>query len=169
MTDTYARAYVEILEIIGKMDQDYKSRIPTKVIEFFETNKDTNYRYDIDEMKENGNMAFSQKTIDLLAMLELKYLSTEEEKELLNRALEKNEIEYQKTIHEKYNPNSIFKEDDTEEKPEEISASMEEYKESFFTKIKKWFRRTFKLIVNMRKGKPLPFYFANIVEKNSKI
>ena len=110
MTDTYAQAYVEILEIIRNMEQHYKDKIPAKLIEFFEENKDSNYQYNIDESIVNQNMAFSQKTIDLLAMLELKYLATETEKELLQDALNKNEIKYQEELREKYNPNNIFKE-----------------------------------------------------------
>ena len=64
------------------MYQHYKDKIPVKLIKFFEENKDSNYKYNIDKINENQNMAFSQKTIDLLAMLQLKYLATEEEKEL---------------------------------------------------------------------------------------
>lgn len=140
MTNTYAQAYAEILEIIGNMEQHYKDKIPAKLIEFFEENKDSNYQYNIDESNENQNMAFSQKTIDLLAMLELKYLATETEKELLKDALDKNDIKYQTELRDKYNPDKLFKNKETRV---ENSVSMVEYKESIFTKIKNWFKRTF--------------------------
>lgn len=109
MTDTYAQAYAEILEIINNMEQHYKDKIPVKLIKFFEENKDSNYKYNIDKINENQNMAFSQKTIDLLAMLQLKYLATEEEKELLKVTLDKNDIKYQTEMREKYNPDNLFK------------------------------------------------------------
>lgn len=144
MTDTYAQAYVEILEIIRNMDQDYKDKIPKKLLDFFEKNKDSSYKYNIDEINENQNVAFSQKTIDLLAMLELKYLATETEKELLKQALDENDKKYQTELREKYNPDKLFKNKATKvEIIIENSTAMIEHKESIFTKIKNWFKRTF--------------------------
>ena len=143
MTDTYAQAYAEILEIIRNMEQHYKDKIPAKLIEFFEKNKDSNYQYNIDVLNENQNTAFSQKTIDLLAMIELKYLATEEEKKLLNDALEKNEIKYQTELRDKYNPDNLFKNEETEVETVENSHSVVGYKTSIFSKIKNWFKRTF--------------------------
>ena len=63
----------------------------------------------IDKINENQNIAFSQKTIDLLAMLQLKYLANEEEKELLKDTLDKNDIKYQTEMRRKYNPDNLFK------------------------------------------------------------
>lgn len=143
MTDTYAQAYVEILEIIRNMEQRYKDKIPAKLIEFFEENKDSNYQYNIDKSNKNQNIAFSQKTIDLLAMLELKYLATETEKELLKDALNKNDIKFQSELRDKYNPNNLFKNKETKIEAVENSVSMVKYKESIFTRIKNWFKRTF--------------------------
>lgn len=143
MTSTYAQAYVEILEIIRNMEQNYQDKIPAKLIEFFEKNKDSNYKYTLDEIGEKQNMAFSQKAIDLLAMLELKYLATEKEKELLKGALDKNEIKYQEELQGKYNPDNLFKNKTSKAETIENSVAMLEYKESIFTKIKNWFKRAF--------------------------
>ena len=38
--DTYAKAYVEILEIIKHMEQKYRDKIPIKLLKFFEENKE---------------------------------------------------------------------------------------------------------------------------------
>ena len=143
MTDTYAQAYVEILDIISNMEQHYKDKIPAKLIKFFEENKDSNYKFNIDGSNEGKNMAFSQKTIDLLAMIELKYLATETEKEILKDALDKNDIKYQTELRNKYNPDNLFKSKQTKVETVENSVAMVEYKESVFTKIKNWFKRTF--------------------------
>jgi hypothetical protein len=150
MTDTYAQAYAEILEIIKNMEQHYQDKIPVKLIEFFEGNKDSNYQYNTDKINENQNMAFSQKTIDLLAMLQLKYLATEEEKELLKDTLDKNDIKYQTEMREKYNPDNLFKNKNNSSEiiQDNISteAAIVEYKEKsfiqkLFDKIKYLFRK----------------------------
>lgn len=138
--DTYAKAYVEILEIIKHMEQKYRDKIPIKLLKFFEENKDSSYEYNLNEIKEKQNEIFSQKTIELLAMLELKYLATETEKELLKEALEENDKIYQAELREKYNPDTLFK---NKVETLENSIAMVEHKKSIFTKIKNWFKRTF--------------------------
>jgi len=145
MTDTYAQAYVEILEIIKNMEQHYKDKIPVKLIEFFEENKDSNYQYNIDKINENHNIEFSQKTIDLLAMLQLKYLATEEEKELLKDALDKNDIKYQTEMKEKYNPDNLFKNKNNQINQDTTNpVAMMEYKETIFTRIINRIKRLFR-------------------------
>ena len=131
--DTYAKAYVEILEIIKHMEQKYRDKIPIKLLKFFEENKDSSYEYNLNEIKEKQNEIFSQKTIELLAMLELKYLATETEKELLKEALEENDKIYQAELREKYNPDTLFK---NKVETLENSIAMVEHKKSIFTKIK---------------------------------
>ena len=138
--DTYAKAYVEILEIIKHMEQKYRDKIPIKLLKFFEENKDSSYEYNLNEIKEKQNEIFSQKTIELLAMLELKYLATETEKELLKEALEESDKIYQAELREKYNPDTLFK---NKVETLENSIAMVEHKKSIFTKIKNWFKRTF--------------------------
>ena len=73
-------------------------------------------------------------------MLELKYLATETEKELLKEALEENDKIYQAELREKYNPDTLFK---NKVETLENSIAMVEHKKSIFTKIKNWFKRTF--------------------------
>ena len=141
MSNTHAQAYVEILEIIKNMEQDYKDKIPKKLIEFFEKNKDNNYKYNIYEAKD---IVFSQKTVDLLAMLELKYLATEKEKEILEEALDENDKRNKRELAEKYNPDNLFKEEKQKVEKNEYSNALVECKESIFTKIKNFFRYFFR-------------------------
>ena len=58
-------------------------------------------------------------------------------------ALDKNDIKYQKKLRDKYNPDNLFKNKETKTAVTENSAVMVEYKESIFTKIKNWIKRTF--------------------------
>ena len=54
-----------------------------------------------------------------------------------------NEEIYQRKLTEKYNPANLFKNKETKVEKIENSVAMVEYKESTFTKIKNWFKRTF--------------------------
>lgn len=145
MTDPYAKAYVQILEIIKHMGDEYINKIPKKLMDFFEENKDKNYTFKLAEQKENTEQIFSKETLGLLAMIESKYWATPEEKEILDKALAENEKKYQAEMREKYNPDNVFKNKET--KVEKLSetektTTITEYKESIFTKIKNWFKRT---------------------------
>lgn len=134
-TDSYAKAYVEILEIIHHMGEEYKRKIPSKLLDFFEENKDINYIYQLIEKKDSQHKIFLDETIGLLSMLESKYWTTPEEKGILDKALKDNEIEYQKQLNEKYNPDNLFKKQNQVKNIEEVmknEVAITEYKESIF-------------------------------------
>ncbi len=141
LTTTYPKAYVEILEIINYMGQEYKKKIPSKLLNFFEGNKDLNYEYKLESL--NLSKPFLNETMIILALIEQKYWTTDKEREVLNQALKENEKKYQEDLREKYNPDNLFKNKATKVETEENSVAMVEYKESIFTKIKNWFKRTF--------------------------
>ncbi len=140
-TDSYAKAYVEILEIIDHMGEKYREMIPPKLLKFFEENKDSNYSYDLGKPKEDNMQVFTNETIGLLTMLELKYWANDNEKKMLNNALEENEKKYQEELREKYNLDNLFKNNETKVNIVENSVAMVEYKESIFKKIKNWIKR----------------------------
>ena len=149
VTSAYARAYVEILEIINYMGQEYKKKIPSKLLNLFEKNKDLNYEYKLEKL--DLNTQFLKETLILLALIEKKYWATDREREILNQALKENEKKYQEDLRKKYNPDNIFICNDskkvtpsiaiTETTIEETTnCSISEYQESIFTRIKKWFK-----------------------------
>lgn len=107
ITSTYAKAYVEILEIISYMGQAYKKKIPSKLLNFFEENKDFGYEYNLESL--NLNSSFMNETLIILALIEQKYWASNKEQEILGQALKENEKKYQEDLREKYNTNNLFK------------------------------------------------------------
>ncbi len=150
-TSSYSKAYVEILEIINTMGEEFKNKVPTKLLNLFEEKKDPNYIFDLSKVQNTDKQVFMDETIGLLSLLELKYWANDEEKEMLTKALKENEIKYQKELREKYNPDDIFKNDKPQKadtkiediKQEKENAQIIEHKETIFTKIKNWFKSVF--------------------------
>ena len=144
-TSEYAKAYVEILEIINKIDKEYKDKIPEKLLDFFENNKDLKYEFKVENM--NSQKPFLRETVVILTVLEQKYWANDEEREILNRVLKENEEKHQKEIREKYNPNRIFekskKENSEEERIDNVNNLLSEVKENIFVKIKKMIKKFF--------------------------
>ena len=130
----YSKAYVEILEIIKLMGEEYKEKIPAKLLEVFEKNKDNNYEYSIDIKTGLAEQEFMQETLGLLGMIELEYWTTLEEKQILKETLRKNEDEHQKQLQEKYNVDNMFKNkiQSTTEKENESVKVLKKYEENIF-------------------------------------
>lgn len=157
ITNTYTKAYVEILEIINYMGQEYKKKIPSKLLNFFEENKDLDYEYNLECL--NESTFFLKETLIILALIEQKYWATEKEREILDKALKENEKKYQEDLREKYNPDNLFsnrnikiepnttmisEKNSTKNKEKATTVfSMVEYKEFIFTRIKNWFKQIF--------------------------
>lgn len=138
-------AYTEVLAIINLLDEDYKNKIPAKLIELFEKEKSDEYTIEINPNISLEEQNLLQETIDILAMLKLSYwCSDENEKQDLLRLLDENEKKYQAELQAKYSPDNLFKSrNDT--KLEEQTAMIEYKKPSFITvildKIRKLFRK----------------------------
>ncbi len=87
MEDTYANAYVEILEILKYVPVNEIEKIPKKEIEFFERNKNVNYQYDYNV----DNSVTLRKTDAIIVNLYKKYFSNEEENKKIDELLFLNE------------------------------------------------------------------------------
>ena len=127
-------AYVEVLGILDLLDEEQKNRIPKKLKEFFENNKNQDYQVNIDSNIPLEEQNLLQETVDILAMLKLNYWCTnEKEKEGLLNLLNENEKKYQEELRKKYNPNNLFKDKESKRviyTNEELSIV--KYKESIF-------------------------------------
>lgn len=134
------QAYSEVYAIINLMSWNLIARIPEKILENIENKRDKEQIIEIDNIEEYTP---SEQANKLLAVLYKNYFATDEEKNVIKA---KERILYQKEqeeLHEKYNPDNLFKNRAMKVETVENSVAMVEYKESIFTKIKNWFKRIF--------------------------
>ena len=141
----YSEAMVEILDILNNSDESIREKIPKNVILFWEKNKSSTYKPQLDHSKPINEMNLKDKTKDLITMIYLNYLCNDVERKNTVKVIEKNEQIYQEKLRKKYNPDDIFKKhnkEKTEENVKDLIAVKE--KESIFTRIinsiKKFFR-----------------------------
>jgi len=138
----YSEAIVEVLDILDNSDETILKKIPNKLIEFWENNKSTTYIPELDHSKPLNEMNLKEKTKDIITMIYINYLCTENEKDLTRTIIKENEENYQAMLREKYNPDNIFK---NKNKLETETLAVVEYKESIFRKIIKSIKRFFGL------------------------
>lgn len=118
-----AYAYAELLEVLSLMEEDYVNRIPKKLMNIFETHKASEYSNHINPDVPLEEQNISEKTSALLAMLMINYwCDSEEQKQELKKTFEENERKYQEELKEKYNPDNIFKNNNTT-KPAKIKQN----------------------------------------------
>lgn len=125
-----AYAYAELLEVLSLMEEEYINRIPRKLMNIFETYKSSEYSNHINPKIPLEEQNISEKTSALLAMLMLNYwCDSEEQKQSLKNTFEENERKYQEELKEKYNPDNIFKNNNTKtvKIEQELSTDSEQF------------------------------------------
>ena len=140
----YSEAIVEVLDILKHSDETIYSKIPKKLIEFWERNKSNTYKPILDHTKLLKDMNLKEKTKDILAMLYLNYMCDEKEKSEIKAILANNEKKYQKELREKYNPDNVFKNKKEQTVVENINLPIEVKKEKFLKRLIRFIKGLFK-------------------------
>ena len=138
----YANAYKEVLIVLNNLTKEDYTKIPKEYIEFLTANCNNDYEFNYDNSKTFEEQDLLDDTKYILFGLFEKFGATELQKEKIKafRNNYYNQLEEEK--REKYNPNTIFKDinkdekNNIEESKENTNVNLIEYKESLFTKFK---------------------------------
>lgn len=134
MIDTYEKAYTEILEILKYLPKEEYNKIPKEKIEFYEKNKDKDYKFVFDINKSIDEQNVSRKTKVIIVSLFKDFFATELQKEKIKNILKSNEATYQNELKVKYNPNNIFENKKIENVKENTDLHLINDKENIFTR-----------------------------------
>lgn len=135
------QAYAEIDNFIELLTEEDRNKIPPKLRQFFKEEKDKNYIKNIDIEIPIKKQDLKEETLALIALLNIKYICDDDnEKARLTKIYSENDIKYQERLKEKYNQENLFKNRKStynilEANDTEIETSLDEYKESFISKI----------------------------------
>lgn len=132
----YREAIVDVLDILDHMEEEDQEKVPQKFIDILKENAAKNYTPKIDYSKRLVEMELSEEARSILGVMYRHYWCPEEKKADFEKRITQNEIEFQKAIREKYNPNEILKNTVNEEELlNENSNLVEVKKESIFRRI----------------------------------
>lgn len=124
MENNLSKAYTEILVILSYMEQKYVGRIPKKLLELFNEEKNKDYHPNINPNVSLAEQNLQRKTLALLAMLNLKYWCEDEnEKKEMLKMYSENDKKIEAEMRERYNPDNLLK------KKEQENIQLIEYKE----------------------------------------
>lgn len=134
MNERYRRAYVEVLEIINNFSEEEYNKIPKEKIEFYESNKDKDYKFTFDPSKDLNEQNVSKEAKAIIVTLFRDYFATEEQKEKLKQILQENEQKANQEKEKQYNPDNMFTSEEAD-KEENKETAMIVRNENIFTKI----------------------------------
>ncbi len=139
----FANAYSEVLEILKNLSREDYEKIPIEKVNLFENNanKDYDFHYDANLTLDEQNVSKRAKAI--IAILFRDYWATPEQREKILAKQNYDRMQIEKKKQEQYAIDNIFRKKETKVETVENTVAMVEYKESIFTKIKNWFKRTF--------------------------
>jgi len=140
----YANAYSEVLEILKNISKEDYEKVPSEKIDLFEKNDNKNYNFQYDTNLTLDEQNVSKRAKAIIAILFRDYWATPEQREKILAKQNYDRIQIEKNKQKQYNVDNIFKNKERKVETVENSVSMIEYKESIFSKIKKWFKQTFK-------------------------
>lgn len=139
---------VEVETILGTLDNTYKNKIPKEIWEYIKQHKDNDYIFYYDKEKSLMNQTLDIDTVAILTYINMEYLLNKKQKQDIKQLLRKDEVILEKKKREMYNPDNLFKQNRPKIQKQCNSITNEiaivEYKKSYFTKIRNWFKQIFK-------------------------
>lgn len=142
--DKYTKALAELKVILENSEDEIIKKIPRKFLMFVEENCDKNYFCNINPEISINNQNILDETKYLIALVYRSYLCDENEKQEYDKILQKNEENYQKKLHEKYNIDIFENNRQKIEEKENVNLPVEIKKDKFFKKIISKVMRVFK-------------------------
>ena len=102
-------AYAEVDYIIHHMNEKYINKVPEKLLNFFGTIKDPEYVVNVNPRIPLQNQNLKRYTLELLALLHLKYWCEDEERRrMLYEKMLDNQKKLDSQMREKYNIDNMF-------------------------------------------------------------
>ena len=142
MNERYKKAYVEVLEIVSYFSEEEYNKIPKEKIEFYEANKDVDYKFKFDPEKDLNEQNVSKEAKAIIVNLFKDYFATEEQKEKLKQILIDNEEKANKEKDKKYNVDNLFNNNNQDKEEQETALIIKD--ENLFKKIWNYIKGIFK-------------------------
>lgn len=153
MTNNYSQTLTEVSCILKNMPNEDIKKLPKKLIESIEQNKDKNYDFKIDETLPMEKQKMKRETIVYMTMLYYNYwCKTQEEKDNLKEKLKLNEKNHEQFMAEKYSYDKIFKNKERLNSEEEIKEEQIQTKDIIIIQ-EKWYKKIINKILEFFRRK----------------
>lgn len=108
ISDEYANAYSEVLEILRYISVEDYNKIPKDKIELFETNSNKNYKFEYNPQKTLDEQKVSKIARTIIAILFRDYWANEKQRNKILVKEQGDRHKLEKLKENLYNPNDLF-------------------------------------------------------------
>lgn len=136
----YQKCFVQLEEILNHIREEDLKRIPYEIRKAIREQKDKQYKWNYDKTKSLSQQNIDRKTIAMLSYLNLEYLVSEEQKEVLERMHKLNENKAEEEKEKKYNTKELFKHK-RKEQEEHATILAKTKKDKWYQKVVVFFRK----------------------------
>lgn len=140
----YEKCLVEVDEVLNHLSKEELNKIPEDVLKGIKKHKDKEYMWKYDESKQLEEQKFDRNTIVILSYINMEYLLSKEQKDLMEKIHELNEQNFAKEIQEKYDSKELFK-NKTNINVENENAIAKLENNKWYNKMFSFIKRIFKL------------------------
>ena len=98
MTNSYAKAYTEVLEILSHFSKEEYSKIPQEKINFYKSNMEKNYEYSINPNIDLSKQYISKEANAILLSIFRDYFANDRQRKTLNNLLSQNQEKLENII-----------------------------------------------------------------------
>lgn len=141
----YKKRLVEVNEILKHLSSKDIAKIPQEIWDTIEENMDKKYIWNYDESKPLKQQNVSRDTIAILSYINMEYLLTEDQKEVVCMIHKKNQQKIEEEKKKFYSAESLFQ---NKKRTKEKVADMQSVtvpKENIFQKIWTFLKRKFNI------------------------
>lgn len=140
----YGEAAVEVLDILDNTNKEDVKKIPSTFIKFLVDNASEDYVVNLDHTKPISELNIMEKTKEILGTIYINWWCDENERQEYMEQIQEQERRREEELIEKYNPDNMFKNRQSNEASKEIqNLPVEKKNENIFNivinKIKKFF------------------------------
>ena len=140
----YGEAAVEVLDILDNTNKEDVNKIPSTFIKFLVDNASEDYVVNLDHTKPISELNIMEKTKEILGTIYINWWCDENERQEYMEQIQEQQRRREEELREKYNPDNMFKNRQSNEASKEIqNLPVEKKSENIFNivinKIKKFF------------------------------
>lgn len=108
--NNYKKRFVEVDEILKNLPKQEFDKIPKDIINIIRNNKDSQYIWKYDRSQELTAQKLHIDTVAILSYINIEFLLNENQRKLMKKIHNYNEIQEEKKRKILYNPNKLFNE-----------------------------------------------------------
>ena len=145
------RVLSEVSHYLKGCDERLLNKLPEKLRNFIEDNKDKEYNCTFDYRKKLSELNLMPETKSFITLIYISYWCDEESKQKLIKELKQNDIDYEKELSEKYsvifpNANNNYNSNNDNNNKQDEAIEKEETKEVVTYNETKWYQVIFSKI-----------------------